>query len=67
MSCSELVTMLRTCSYTAMTCFELAALTGGVADLPSVPFEVQVGVELALCGRGRQLRSTAMVVAHKRR
>ena len=48
-----------------MECFELVAITRGVADLPSVPFEVQVGVELALCGRGRQLRSTAMVVAHQ--
>ena len=37
-----------------MGCFELVAITGGVADLPPVPFEVQVGVELALCGRGRQ-------------
>ena len=47
-----------------MTCFELVAVTGGVADLPSVPFEVQVGVELALCGRGRQVHSIAMVVVH---
>ena len=50
-----------------MDCFELVAITGGVADLPSVPFGVQVGVELALCGRGRQFRNTAMVVVHERR
>ena len=49
-----------------MNCFELVAITGGVADLPSVPFEVQVGVELALCGRGRQVHSIAMVVEHNR-
>ena len=42
-----------------MDCVELIAITGGVADLPSVPFEVQVGVELALGGRGRQVHSTA--------
>ena len=42
-----------------MNCFELVAITGGVADLPSVPFEVQVGVELALCGWGPQVHSTA--------
>ena len=42
-----------------MSCFELVAITGGVADLPSALFEVQVGVELALCGRGRQLHNTA--------
>ena len=45
-----------------MSCFELVAITGGVADLPSVPFEIQVGVQLALCGRGRQVHSITMVV-----
>ena len=49
-----------------MSCFELVPITGGVADLPSVPFEVQVGVELALCARGRQVHSIAMVVVHNR-
>ena len=49
-----------------MSCFELVAITGGVADLPSVPFEVQVGVELALCARGRQVHRIAMVAEHNR-